>query len=746
MMLKWISFFFLAVSATLNPFQLPLTPELSSLVSATCNAHYGASTLLGKHIRGVFGNLGVTLPPLPDYSTQLLGLQQAIKLFPSTFQTQEEFSAFLANVLWESICLSQVSELCTGGSGCPEKVYYGRGYIQLTGEANYQAFADYINRQDIMSNPDLVALDQALAWGSALFFWETTKGCKGSTNVGQALLCVNANECLSSQQHSSAYFQFAPYYRLTMTQSIASSIGASDMTSDAQNVCQQMSFQLNQVWSDFCAYHGNAASVNCPFDPAGGPISSSTAGGTGSPTSTVAGSAPGATVGSSPDSGTLSVSSLPSAPPHSGGSLPSVLQAWVSFQVSPLFSPAAGMAWAGASTSLAWRVFWQRKCEQLTVQNKELKAQIEQEKESRRVCEKVQAKSRVKLGEWQMTLEQYQVELGAWAQELQEREDALCVCQQTAVPIPTMPKTLPLCEDFDPISDEDEQIDFVSRATDDLSQLLVSHASAASINLALNDLCVKTDTSDLDCLTVVIYCILGHLKAHELLLSPERTLRHLLKVFDCFMPPEERLKSELQLLSNIQTFILGHPTKRESYPILIKTFYDLDILHIPSLLNWANLPDQMELEKASLQVLLKPLLSELTARLDSKSKEQDWALQYTICDAGCQCHSLVDGETSVCRSLSNSSSQMSDSTLAGSIVSASEEESFQEEPVQEHHSSKLYFSNIKLVREFYSDSEVHPEVCSREKPPLLDGEETESDDDMETYAINYDHLESIGVF
>ncbi|KAJ3303249.1 hypothetical protein HDV03_004076 [Kappamyces sp. JEL0829] len=689
MMLKWTSFFFLAVSATLNPFQLPLTPELSSLVSATCNAHYGASTLLGKHIRGVFGNLGVTLPPLPDYSTQLLGLQQAIKLFPSTFQTQEEFSAFLANVLWESICLSQVSELCTGGSGCPEKVYYGRGYIQLTGEANYQAFADYINRQDIMSNPDLVALDQALAWGSALFFWETTKSCKGSTNVGQALLCINANECLSSQQHSSAYFQFAPYYRLTMTQSIASSIGASDMTSDAQNVCQQMSFQLNQVWSDFCAYHGNAASVNCPFDPAGGPISSSTAGGTGSPTSTVAGSAPGATVGSSPDSGTLSVSSLPSASPHSGGSLPSVLQAW-----GPL--------------------------------NKELKAQIEQEKESRRVCEKVQAKSRLKLGEWQMTLEQYQVELGAWAQELQEREDALCVCQQTAVPIPTMPKTLPLCEDFDPISDEDEQIDFASRATDDLSQLLVSHASAASINLALNDLCVKTDTSDLDCLTV--------------------TLRHLLKVFDCFMPPEERLKSELQLLSNIQTFILGHPSKRESYPILIKTFYDLDILHIPSLLNWANLPDQMELEKASLQVLLKPLLSELTARLDSKSKEQDWALQYTICDAGCQCHSLVDGETSVCRSLSNSSSQMSDSTLAGSIVSASEEESFQEEPVQEHHSSKLYFSNIKLVREFYSDSEVHPEVCSREKPPLLDGEETESDDDMETYAINYDHLESIGVF
>jgi hypothetical protein len=84
-----------------------------------------------------------------------------------------------------------------------------------------------------------------------------------------------------------------------------------------------------------------------------------------------------------------------------------------------------------------------------------------------------------------------------------------------------LPKSIPLCEDFD-IATEDAEIDFYSRAVDDLSQLLVSHASAASINIALNDLCAKTDTSDLVCLSVVIYCTLKYLKSHELLLTPEK--------------------------------------------------------------------------------------------------------------------------------------------------------------------------------------------------------------------------------
>ena len=49
--------------------------------------------------------------------------------------------------------------------------YRGRGALQLTGKANYQAFATHINRPDVMTNPDIVATE--LAFESALFFFET---------------------------------------------------------------------------------------------------------------------------------------------------------------------------------------------------------------------------------------------------------------------------------------------------------------------------------------------------------------------------------------------------------------------------------------------------------------------------------------------------------------------------------------------------------------------------------------------
>ena len=51
--------------------------------------------------------------------------------------------------------------------------YRGRGALQLTGKSNYQAFADYVNRPDVMSNPDLVAGE--LCFESALWFFDRNK-------------------------------------------------------------------------------------------------------------------------------------------------------------------------------------------------------------------------------------------------------------------------------------------------------------------------------------------------------------------------------------------------------------------------------------------------------------------------------------------------------------------------------------------------------------------------------------------
>lgn len=51
--------------------------------------------------------------------------------------------------------------------------YRGRGALQLTGKSNYQAFADYIGRPDVMTNPDLVSGE--LCFESALWFFDKNK-------------------------------------------------------------------------------------------------------------------------------------------------------------------------------------------------------------------------------------------------------------------------------------------------------------------------------------------------------------------------------------------------------------------------------------------------------------------------------------------------------------------------------------------------------------------------------------------
>jgi len=51
--------------------------------------------------------------------------------------------------------------------------YRGRGALQLSGKSNYQAFATYLNKPEIMTNPDLVATEYAFE--SAMFFFDKNK-------------------------------------------------------------------------------------------------------------------------------------------------------------------------------------------------------------------------------------------------------------------------------------------------------------------------------------------------------------------------------------------------------------------------------------------------------------------------------------------------------------------------------------------------------------------------------------------
>ena len=51
--------------------------------------------------------------------------------------------------------------------------FRGRGALQLTGKFNYSEFAKYVDRPDVMTNPDLVATE--LAFESALWFFDKNK-------------------------------------------------------------------------------------------------------------------------------------------------------------------------------------------------------------------------------------------------------------------------------------------------------------------------------------------------------------------------------------------------------------------------------------------------------------------------------------------------------------------------------------------------------------------------------------------
>ncbi len=95
-------------------------------------------------------------------------------------QNRREAAAFLANIAHESDSLGLVRETkCQNGS-CEYGNYYGRGPIQLTWQGNYQAAGSALGR-DLVGNPDLVATDPAVAFGTALWFWNTSTGAGSQT-------------------------------------------------------------------------------------------------------------------------------------------------------------------------------------------------------------------------------------------------------------------------------------------------------------------------------------------------------------------------------------------------------------------------------------------------------------------------------------------------------------------------------------------------------------------------------------
>ena len=100
-----------------------------------------------------------------NYSAQGL-----LKTFPKYFKTLTEAQGYerkperIANRVY-------ASRMGNGDEASGEGFKFrGRGALQLTGKSNFEAFSKFLNKPEIISNPDLVATEYAFE--SALYFFD----------------------------------------------------------------------------------------------------------------------------------------------------------------------------------------------------------------------------------------------------------------------------------------------------------------------------------------------------------------------------------------------------------------------------------------------------------------------------------------------------------------------------------------------------------------------------------------------
>jgi putative chitinase len=126
--------------------------------------------------------------------------ERAAHFFAQTGHETGEFKLFTENLNYSADGLKKIfgkyfpGDLANSYARNPEKIanrvygdrmgngnestgegfkFRGRGALQLTGKSNYQAFATYLNKPEVVTTPDLVA--NTYAFESAMFFFDKNK-------------------------------------------------------------------------------------------------------------------------------------------------------------------------------------------------------------------------------------------------------------------------------------------------------------------------------------------------------------------------------------------------------------------------------------------------------------------------------------------------------------------------------------------------------------------------------------------
>ncbi|MET7683867.1 glycoside hydrolase family 19 protein [Streptomyces sp. NPDC005423] len=167
--------------------------------------------------------------------TAALGAYPAFANAGSDTVRKQEAAAFLANVSHETGGLVYVVEQNTANYatycdwsqsyGCPagQSAYYGRGPLQLSWNFNYKAAGDALGI-DLLGNPWLVQNDAAVAWKTALWYWNTQSGpgtmtphnaMVSSAGFGQTIRSINGSVECDGRSPAQVQSRVDAYNRIT---------------------------------------------------------------------------------------------------------------------------------------------------------------------------------------------------------------------------------------------------------------------------------------------------------------------------------------------------------------------------------------------------------------------------------------------------------------------------------------------------------------------------------------------------
>lgn len=153
---------------------------LQAKIGATADGIFGAGTLKSamnfykmtpNRASHFFGQTSHETGHFKAFSENLnYSADGLMKVFPRYFKTLVDAKAYerkpekIANRVYGSR-MGNGDE--ASGDGYK---FRGRGALQLTGKSNYEAFSKFLNKPEILTNPDLVATEYAFE--SAIFFFD----------------------------------------------------------------------------------------------------------------------------------------------------------------------------------------------------------------------------------------------------------------------------------------------------------------------------------------------------------------------------------------------------------------------------------------------------------------------------------------------------------------------------------------------------------------------------------------------